>query len=164
MDKSGHKIFALNLKYLRSSRKMSQQALADALGINRNKIASYESRNIEPSLDLILKFSSFFGVSVDDLLVTRIDDENAEEIQKRYEIRHSARNEIKTRALEKSDASFECFIDKTNRASRVYEGIKAYSEMLQDEEKSKRSKQLEEIIEYILDSNKELILASSKYV
>lgn len=64
---SGHKNvprtnLAKNLKFLRKSHGLSQQRLAEALGLKRNNIASYESGLVEPRPINFLKLAVHFGV------------------------------------------------------------------------------------------------------
>ena len=61
--------FPHNLKALRTKQRISQQALADKLFISRASLAKYEGGVNEPSLELTVKFSRYFGISV-DMLVT----------------------------------------------------------------------------------------------
>ena len=57
-----------NIKYLRARKGLSQQRLADALGVTRARYSKYEYSQAEPPLELVVKLSSFFGISIDDLL------------------------------------------------------------------------------------------------
>jgi transcriptional regulator with XRE-family HTH domain len=51
------------IKDIRKSKKMTQQALADAIGLKRNTIANYEIGNIVPSDRTISDICRVFGVS-----------------------------------------------------------------------------------------------------
>ena len=59
-----------NIRFLRKQRKLSQQQLADELGVKRSNIAAYETKNVEPRLSLIHQMASFFGVALTDLVVS----------------------------------------------------------------------------------------------
>lgn len=50
---------------------MSQQEMADFLGITRQGYAKYENNDSEPSFAMLEKIASFFGVTTDDLLGVR---------------------------------------------------------------------------------------------
>ena len=64
--------FAENLVRLRKERKMSQQALADALGVNRNSISNWERGGMFPSLATMREIAAFFGMSdPNDLFETK---------------------------------------------------------------------------------------------
>lgn len=56
-----------NLKFLRKKKKLTQESLAQSLGISRSKLAGYEL-NINPPLDALVKISDQLGVSTDILL------------------------------------------------------------------------------------------------
>jgi transcriptional regulator with XRE-family HTH domain len=60
------------LKLLREKKRISQQELADIVGSSQQTISHYENDRVEPDLATLKKFSSFFGVSLDELL----DNEN----------------------------------------------------------------------------------------
>lgn len=56
-----------NLLKLRHSKKLSQEALAAALGVHQTYIAAIEKGRKTPSLPFASKISSFFGVTLNDL-------------------------------------------------------------------------------------------------
>lgn len=57
-----------NIRYLRSQLKLSQQKVADALMITRGRYAKYEDGASEPPIELLLKLSRYYHVSIDLLL------------------------------------------------------------------------------------------------
>lgn len=57
----------LNLKFLRKRKNLTQESLAQALGISRSKLAGYES-NINPPIETLVKISDYLGISLDILL------------------------------------------------------------------------------------------------
>lgn len=59
-----------NIKFLRKQRKLSQQQLADDLGVKRSNIAAYETKNVEPRLALINEMAMYFSVPLEDLVIT----------------------------------------------------------------------------------------------
>lgn len=56
------------LQQLRKTRGMTQEELAEALFVSRTAISKWESGRGYPSIDSLKALSSFFSVSVDDLL------------------------------------------------------------------------------------------------
>ncbi len=56
-----------NLKFLRKKKGLTQEVMADALGISRSKLAGYEL-NINPPLESLIRISDYLAVSVDVLL------------------------------------------------------------------------------------------------
>lgn len=53
------------LKQLRKERGVSQQELADAVGVSQPSINKYENHNIEPDIAVLLQMADFFNTSVD---------------------------------------------------------------------------------------------------
>lgn len=54
-----------NIRYLRAQKGMSQQKVADQLVITRARYSKYEEGASEPPLEVLLRISRFFHVSVD---------------------------------------------------------------------------------------------------
>lgn len=65
------------LKELRTSKKMSQQDLANKLKVAQQTIAGWETGRTEPSAELLGKLADMFGVTVDYLL-GRTNDKHEE--------------------------------------------------------------------------------------
>ncbi|HSH25725.1 MAG TPA: RstR family transcriptional repressor [Massilibacterium sp.] len=65
------------LKYLRKKKGLSQQNMADFLGISRQGYGKYEDGKSEPDNKSLVKLAKYFGVSTDWLLGR--DEEDAEE-------------------------------------------------------------------------------------
>lgn len=57
-----------NLRHLLEERKLSQQAVADALGVKRQSVAQYCDGSACPSLQRLCSLADFFGVTTDYLL------------------------------------------------------------------------------------------------
>lgn len=72
-----------NLRLLRKRLKMSQEELANRVGLNRGNIASYENGTAEPKICNLLKLSSLFEVSIIDL--TQKDLRNANSLNEANE-------------------------------------------------------------------------------
>ena len=56
-----------NIKFLRKRKSLTQETMANAIGISRSKLAGYEL-NINPPLDNLLVISDYLGVTIDVLL------------------------------------------------------------------------------------------------
>lgn len=67
---------AKNIRYLRKTHKLSQQKLATALSIKRSNIAAYETKNVEPRLNLINRMADYFNVSLADLICSDLEQQN----------------------------------------------------------------------------------------
>jgi transcriptional regulator with XRE-family HTH domain len=60
--------FQSNLKYLRKSKGLTQEQLANKVGVTRPIIGSYEEGRAEPKLSTLQNISHFFKLSIDNLL------------------------------------------------------------------------------------------------
>ena len=63
------------LKLIRKSRNLNQQKVAMDLNISREALSHYENGKREPSLDMLIKLSKYFDVSIAYLI-------NGEEFKK----------------------------------------------------------------------------------
>jgi len=61
-------VFAVTLKMLRLQHGLTQQELAEQLGISAVTISGYELGRREPSIEILERIADCFGVSVDYLL------------------------------------------------------------------------------------------------
>ena len=60
--------FAENLKNLRTSKGLTQTQLAQKLWLNKSIISAYENETRTPSLEVLIKLSNEFNVSMEYLL------------------------------------------------------------------------------------------------
>lgn len=56
-----------NIKELRKSRKLRQEDLAEILGVTRQTIIAIENNKYDPTLELAMKISEYFEVSVNEI-------------------------------------------------------------------------------------------------
>jgi len=56
-----------NIRVERARMRISQQELADAIGVTRQTIYAIENDKFIPSTELALKMSAYFGKTVNDL-------------------------------------------------------------------------------------------------
>lgn len=59
------------LKIIRKERNLNQQKVAIDLNISREALSHYENGKREPSLDMLIKLSDYFNVSIDFLIKWR---------------------------------------------------------------------------------------------
>lgn len=79
--------FNKNLKYLRKLRtKLTQQMLADDLGLTRSVISSYEDGRAEPSIETLTKVSKYFNISIEHLINTNLSTTNHKEVEAKKEL------------------------------------------------------------------------------
>lgn len=57
-----------NLKNLRLSKGISQQKLAEVIGISQQSVNKYENHNIEPDVTTLMLLADYFDTSVDYLI------------------------------------------------------------------------------------------------
>ena len=56
-----------NLRVERAVKRISQQQLADAIGVSRQTIFAIENNKFVPSTELALRISAYFGKTVNEL-------------------------------------------------------------------------------------------------
>ena len=59
--------FAENLKSFREEKKISQAALAKAIGVTQQCVSEWEQQKTEPTLSYLWLISDFFAISIDVL-------------------------------------------------------------------------------------------------
>lgn len=67
--------FGNRLKTLRIKKKLTQQQLADLLGLTKSVISAYENGLRYPAYDVLIKIARIFKVSTDFLLCVEIKRE-----------------------------------------------------------------------------------------
>jgi len=63
-------IIASNIRYLRKSKGLTQDELADKIGVNRAMIGSYEEGRAIPKLQSLQTLSHYFGITLDALVLS----------------------------------------------------------------------------------------------
>lgn len=71
-------MFSERIRALRMAYRLNQIELAEALHVSKQTISNWENDNIQPSIDMLMKISSYFNVSTDYLL--GLDDRTCLEI------------------------------------------------------------------------------------
>ena len=56
------------LKKLRKQRRLTQRDIADALHISQTSVSKYERGESEPDLEMVIKMSDYFGVTIDEFI------------------------------------------------------------------------------------------------
>ncbi len=82
-----------NLKQLRAKKKISQQQLADVIGISQQSINKYENHNVEPDISTLIDIADYFNTSV-DYLIGHTDVEHIIENVAPYELNSDERTII----------------------------------------------------------------------
>ena len=79
-----------NLKALRIKNGISQQALAEKLGISQQSVNKYENHKIEPDISTLVAMADYFDVTVDYLIGRTTEDgkrlskSDADELTEKY--------------------------------------------------------------------------------
>ena len=71
-----------NIKQLRLLRNLTQEDVAQKIGLTRQAISSYESGRTQPSVDLLMKFAEIYEVTLDDILYGKRKEECEEIVNK----------------------------------------------------------------------------------
>ena len=72
-----------NIRSLRKQRKMTQEKLAEALGVTVGAVYKWESGQSQPELNMLVEMADFFDTSVDALLGYRIKDNRLDSAMER---------------------------------------------------------------------------------
>jgi putative transcriptional regulator len=68
-SEGGNMILQNRMRVLRAERKISQQDLADNVGLSRQSVNSIELGKFKPSIVTALKIAAYFGVKVEDVFM-----------------------------------------------------------------------------------------------
>ena len=63
-----------NIAVLRKKKGITQEELANELGVSAQAVSKWENNSSCPDVSLLTKIADYFGVSVDDLLRAQEDD------------------------------------------------------------------------------------------
>lgn len=74
---------AENIRAFRKQRKLTQEKLAEALGVTTGAVYKWESGQSQPELNLVVEMADFFDTSVDALLGYRIRDNSLNSVEER---------------------------------------------------------------------------------
>ena len=77
--------FAENVKMLRKQAGMSQEQLAEKLGVSRQAVTKWETGAGIPDIENIMAISALFDISIDDLLSNERDSKKVVETEYLYE-------------------------------------------------------------------------------
>ena len=63
-----------NLKKIRKDNNLSQEALAEKLGVSRQSVSKWESGLAYPEMDKVLQLCEMFNLNIDELLNQNIKE------------------------------------------------------------------------------------------
>lgn len=101
---------AVNLRFLRKSKKLSQEEFAQIIGLNRGNIASYENGTAEPKISNLLRIAEFFNIPLQ--LLALQDLRQTEDIQSISRIQGLCpQEEARIEELRQKAKEFENFLN-----------------------------------------------------
>ncbi len=107
-----------NLKFLRKLKGLTQNKVANDLGLSRNKIASYESGIAEPKILNFVKLTTYFNIDPTQLLTQDLSDKPiAAEIGSPTFLKDEISNHLND------------MITATQELQKIIEGYKLFQEM-----------------------------------
>jgi transcriptional regulator with XRE-family HTH domain len=71
-SKNARQRLAANIRYLRSQQKLSQEGLADLVGLHRTYVGSVERSERNVSLDNVEKLATTLGVDITEILAENL--------------------------------------------------------------------------------------------
>lgn len=117
-------ILSQNIRFLRRQSGLSQEELADILGVKRSSVAAYERKNVEPRLRVVLEVARYFDINVQDLLEIRLDGNATYRTFDRTDLVDA---EISPSKLQQTHSlEFERFAEQTIKIRKVLEGFRAF--------------------------------------
>lgn len=91
------------IQELRKEKGLSQEQLAEIIGVSRQSVAKWEGGKTYPEVDKLIELSNIFGISIDKLL-------------KNIECEYSAKENIKTHRTNEEIIEFLCRAKKSTYA------------------------------------------------
>ena len=70
--------FSSNLKFLREKKGLSQNKLAEKVGVNQTTIARWETEEIKPSIDNVEQIANALNIGLPELLISDLRFDNAD--------------------------------------------------------------------------------------
>ncbi|NND08374.1 MAG: helix-turn-helix transcriptional regulator [Saprospiraceae bacterium] len=162
--------FGPNIRFLRRTKNLSQEKLASELDITRNRVVSYEKGATEPRLEVLVRLSLYFGVTVDDLLSKDLSATEELAAANRKFARLSSRNSESKENDAEMDLSFDNvealqeFIRKSQEVEMMFAGFRAFNQLREGQKPSNgeetsiiNRENLLNLLEYLLEANSTFI-------
>lgn len=109
--------FGNNLRVLRLRAGHTQEEMEQLLGIGKNTWSNYENSKSQPGIEGLIQISNFFGVTLDTLIVDKLDDQK--HVPKKPKPYPKA---VKTTKVKES--GFEYLLKKVERMEKDLDSIK----------------------------------------
>ncbi|MGM8299634.1 helix-turn-helix domain-containing protein [Clostridium perfringens] len=124
-------IFGENIKRFRKANKLTQEKLAEMLGISRSTLSYYEHGSIEPNITTIMNISKIMNCSIDELMGFKLKDNN--NLLKLNEIKLNAEIEVNKEDYIKKEKIFNKSISKNRRTFNELEMAKKRADHMYNE-------------------------------
>lgn len=131
MGKSMTNKLAENIRTLRKQRSLTQEQLAEVLGVTTGAVYKWEAKLSQPELNMVMEIADFFDTSVDVLLGYEMRDNHiAKSVQRLKDYRHEKNREGLTEA-EKSLKKYPNNFDVVYNSALLYMvlGIEAHDKL-----------------------------------
>lgn len=135
--------FGKNLKFLRRMRGLSQAALGNEIGMNRNNVASYESGIVEPNTAKFLKACDYFSIDPKDMLESILSEKPTDVTP----LDIDEQGVVDKHLLNLMDD----FVIQTNEMTKVLDGYKVFLEMRKEGEKFNANREIYSTLEDLLE-------------
>ncbi len=112
-------LIAYNIKFLREQKNWTQQTLADQLMISRSTVAKWESSQLTPDIHSLIKLSTVFEITLDQLVGNTLQQENLLLDFKRMYHSKAVDFEDEAVALVEYIMKFPDFKEQINRLSKL---------------------------------------------
>ena len=110
-----------NISRLRKEKSMTQEQLAEALGISFAAVSKWERSVTTPELGYIIEMADLFGVSVDALLGYRVQSGACEAVAERlYELQVQKAFEEAEKEIEKALVRYPNSFPIVYRSGQIY--------------------------------------------
>jgi len=90
-------ILSKNIRKLRAFKNLNQTQFADLIDVKRASIGAYEEGRAEPKLDTLIRITTYFKISLDNLIVSELTVNQIAKFDKAY----NKANQIEASSLEK---------------------------------------------------------------
>ena len=117
-----------NVQYLRKEAKLSQQALAEKVGLTRSNIASYENGKAEPRAIKLAELARYFNVSLGQLIEADLQKMPLDRIQPALPLADG------TPGDSDSARTVMRFDEKSTKLKKILEGLRAFYELKLNED------------------------------
>ena len=118
-----YSVLAHNIKFLRKQKRLNQEELAASLSIKRSNIASYEAKNVEPRLRIILAMAKFFNVDLQTFLEERLAPEQS---IPEFDAKSSSIENAEEFVTMNKNINTKEFVEKTSRIKKILLGFKTF--------------------------------------